>query len=264
MKLFRRIFLLGASIGCTGIACNKNSLELPPVSSPPAELRLQAKIDGIAAVEFIFQKTTVPGSDTVRMFIRNLDKLPLSGVRYVAELCNAATQNFDNCPLQVTDVIPALAAGGEQVRLAEWVNTGMVLDSQRINVGIVSAGGRVPHPLCGIYGNVSAGFQGADTITKYYGQIRGYVLADGTATFRLKSAFGKNVNAKGLFTGLQAFDGELLANGLQPIPFSLDSVTVGGTRKPIDTTGGTCIFRMKLQTVYDSQVNFIFSQTSKQ
>jgi hypothetical protein len=90
------------------------------------------------------------------------------------------------------------------------------------------------------------------------------VLADGSATFRLKTAFSKNLNAKGLFTGLQAFDGELLADGLQPIPFSLDSVTVGGTRKLIDVTNGKCIFRMKLHTAFDNQVNFILSQTSKQ
>ncbi|WP_423735597.1 hypothetical protein [Chitinophaga caseinilytica] len=264
MKLFRRIFLLGACIGCTGIACNKNSLELPPVSSPPVELRLRAKLDGIAAVEFVFQKTTVPGSDTVRMFIRNLDRMPLSGIRYVAELCNAATQNFDNCPLQVTDVIPALAAGGELVRLAEWVNTGMVLDSQRINVGIISAGGREPHPLSGIYGNVSAGFEDRDTVTKYFGQIRGYVLADGTATFRLKTAFSKNLNAKGLFTGLRAFDGELAVDGMDAIPFGLDSVLVASVRKPIDTSGGKCNFRLKLKSMFDSDVQFILSQTRKQ
>lgn len=264
MNRTRCVVLLLAVLWLAGYSCNKNSLELPPLSPPKSELRLQAKVNGIAILEFVFEKTTISGGDTVWLSVKNVSGKELKDIRYVTELCAATLQNFDNCSMQFSDTIKTLNANGDAVGEMKWINAGLVLDSHRINVGVLSIGGEASHPLNGIYGNVSASFEGEDTAVKYYGQVRGYVLADGAAVFRFKSAFTTNLNAIGLFSGMDAFDGKLITPDVKPITYRLDSIGTAGARKLIDTSDGKCTFRLKFDGQLDDEIHSILSITSKQ
>ncbi|MGV3768000.1 MAG: hypothetical protein ACO1NW_17835 [Chitinophagaceae bacterium] len=240
------------------VACNKNTDQLPPKQVKPQELVKPALINGVQEVDFLFYKTTVPGSDTVWLKIRNNTPNALTSLRYVVEVCKAVPQHFDNCDLQITADLPgSLAAGETSEKLFQWVNKGISLDSTLINTGVISYSGLPLHPMANVYHNIYAAFETAPGQTGYFGLVRGYVLADGTGLFRLKGKNNELLNAAGYFPQTLAYEGLLKKDTEVISPFSLDSVEVNGTKLLFDTANQRFHFRLGLTAPLNDTIHSI-------
>jgi hypothetical protein len=262
MKSTQRI--MRYALVCTlFMACNKNSLELPPVTVPANVLSVPAKLEGLAVLDFVFHQVKSSTGDSVWLTVKNTTQQDFSQLSVLAELCQATEQNYDNCNLQFDGLLPALAGGKESPVLATWINRDIQLDAKRINVGIISLANVSVNPVSGIYNNVYASFENADTIARYYGNIRGYIFADGNATFRMKTSSNTSYNATGLFTKMLAFNGVLFAGATVVSPFSLDSTGAAGSRKLLDTANHQLNFRMRLNTPLNDTIATILSNTQK-
>jgi hypothetical protein len=104
-------------------------------------------------------------------------------------------------------------------------------------------------------------FEATDPAENYYGNIRGYILADGTASFRLKGKADEYYNLEGNFTEMLSFNGRLMKDSQVLTPFALDSVGDPGSRKLIDTAHNALTFRLKLTTPINNTINSILSLT---
>jgi len=225
--------------------CNKNSNQLPPKEPPPQKLVISAKLNGLNTVDFIFEGNTAADSNSVVLYIKNNSTETINRLSYVVELCRAAEQTFDNCDLQLTDSIHnRILPGQTSDTLYKWSNKNIKLDSSLINVGIISADKISFNPLANAYENGYTVFEGDDSL---YGNVRGYILADGTATFRYKTIKSANYNAIGLFTpDKNAFSGMLSTSKETLSQFMLDSIDVSGTKRLIVETKDSLQFRLKL------------------
>lgn len=249
-------------LGISAISCNKNSTQLPPIKAPQKELSVSAKINGLATVDLIFRQTQTATADTVWLSVKNTATASISNLQFVVELCKATPQQYDNCDLQVTRTLPdTIAPGGTVNNVYMWANKGIKLDAGLINTGIIAYTGLPPHPLADVYNNVYAVFEATDSAGNYYGNIRGYILADGTATFRLKGKADEYYNLEGNFTKMLSFNGRLMKDSQVLTPFALDSVGDAGSRKLVDTTGDALKFRVKLTTPINNTINSILSLT---
>ena len=240
------------AILCVALACNKNSNQLPPPKAPPQKLSIASKLNGIAVIDFIFEKNTSADSGSVKLYIRNNTNYTLNRLQFVVELCKAAEKNYYNCDLQLVDSIKeSILPGKVSNMLYEWNNKNIQLEENRISTGIISYNGISPHPLANAYSNIYAHFEGD---TQLYGAVRGYILADGKSTFRYRTIKGENYNAEGLFTSdKNIFNGQLYKVSPPLSVFMLDSVTVSGIRKLIDESNGNLLFRLNLTPhLYDS------------
>ena len=236
------------------LSCEKNTVQLPDPVNTPAELVVPARINGLATVDFIFHQTKSSDHDTVWLSLRNISGRDISALQYVAELCNAVPQLYSNCNLQITGTLKdVLKAGETRERIYSWIDKKIMLDSSLINTGIVSYAG-MSQPVAGVCSSVYAIFETAEKKVGYYGSVRGYVLADGTATFRLKGKNEEEFNVSGHFTQTLSFDG-LLSKGSQLIsPFTLDS---------LDTGNEKLTYRLQLDTPLSDSIHSILVITQR-
>jgi hypothetical protein len=227
--------------------CNRNTDQLPARNAPPTELVISSKTEGLAQVDFIFHQTKNGSGDTVWLSIRNNTAAPIVNLKYIVELCKAVPQNYDNCDLQVQGLITdSIQSGKTSSTLFTWINRNIKLDTSLINTGVIAHNNLPPHPLANVYSNVYATFETANGVG-YYGTVRGYVLADGQARFRVKGKDNDQFNAIGLFTQAIDFTGILHKENTLLTPFKLDFITVNGGRQLIDTANKRFTFRLALQ-----------------
>ncbi|MBO9203382.1 MULTISPECIES: hypothetical protein [Niastella] len=242
-----RILLAVWAIVVLLFSCNRNSDQLPPKKAPPTELVISSKTNGLAQVDFIFHQTRIASGDTVWLSIRNNTNAPIVNLKYIVELCKAVPQNYDNCDLQVHGLITdSIQSGQTRPKVFTWINRNIRLDSSLINTGVIAHNSLPPHPLGNVYSNIYASFE-TDSEVGYYGTVRGYVLADGLARFRIKGKDNDQFNATGLFTQAFDFTGNLYKDNSLLTPFKLDSITVNGNRQLIDTANNKFNFRLALQ-----------------
>lgn len=258
-----RILLAALTTVVILLSCNRNTDQLPPKKAPPAELIIPAKTNGLAQVDFIFHQTKNTTGDTVWLSIRNNSTAAITNLKYLVELCKAAPQNYDNCDLQIQGTISdSIHSGKTKEKVFTWTNRNIKLDTTLINVGVIAYSGLLPHPLGNVYSNIYAAFE-TSTAIGYYGTVRGYVLADGTARFRLKGKNDDQFNAAGLFTQVVDYSGTLTKEGNILTPFALDSVTVGSNRMLIDTANNKFNFRLKLQTPIQDTIQSLMLFTQR-
>lgn len=249
------------------LSCNKNTNELPPITIKPAILSLPVWVNGLNIVDFIFEKTTTETGDTVWLSIKNNTAENIESMTYLVELCKALPQNYDNCDLELTAQIPnTLKAYSTLKHIISWTNKNILLDSALINGGIISYSGNSAVPLSNIYSSIYSEFE-TDTSANaslYYGVVRGYVLADGKAIFRIKGNDQTNYNAIGQFTQLKAFDGLLTKDNNNFIaPFNLDTFLINGKKILADTSSGKLAFRLHLHLPLNDTINSILVLTKK-
>lgn len=239
-------------------ACNKNTDQLAPKKSTPQKLVLSPAVNGIRQVEFVFEQFTTAKSDTVWMSVRNGGTTPLNNLKYVVELCKSLPQTFDGCDLQVQGVLSGpLAPGATSDRLVTWINKKIKLDSTLINTGVISFDGLPGSPLANVYHSVYSVFEADPSSDSYYGAVRGYILADGLALFRLKGKEGEQYEAKGHFIAQKTFDGRLYKDDDFLTPFELDSLEVNGNRLLYDNTNNQLNFRIKFKTPVNSVTSIL-------
>lgn len=237
-KLYTVILLL---IFCN---CNKNTDELPPPIAPPGMLVIPATLNGLSVVDFIFYQTKTPTHDTVWLSIRNRSGRAISKMKYLAELCNAVPQNYTNCNLQLIDTLRNILPVDSTIeKVYTWVDQHIHLDNTLINTGIISCTGIPAHPIAGAYQSTYVVFETANHQPGYYGNVRGYILADGTSTFRLIGDNGNTWNVNGLFTRMLAFGGLLNYQPSRSVPFHLDPVD---NNTLTDTSNGQLKLRLGL------------------
>lgn len=164
-------------------ACNKNSDQLPPVKTKPTTFTKKCFIDD-REIDLIFVQKKTASTDTVAVYFHNRTSDSFANLNAVAEICNVLPQNYDNCHSQYINgpaLLKGFDTGGYRV-LATGQN--LTMDSMHINAGIVSYTGAT-NSVAGKYRNNGAYFI-KDTATAYPAVVKGYILEDGTATFRIK------------------------------------------------------------------------------
>jgi hypothetical protein len=257
------ILLICLAVSTILPSCNRNTDQLPPKKAPPVQLTMAATVNGLTPVDFIFSQTKTATSDTVWLSIRNNSSVAITSLTYVVELCNVLPQNYDNCNMQVQGQLTVpLAAGAILSKVYTWTNKGIKLDSNLINTGVISYSGLTAHPFANIYNNTYTIFESSAHAIGYYGSVRGYILADGTARFRIKGKGTDQFNATGLFTPLtppqaNSFDG-LLKNGDNILaPFKLDTIEVGGNKLLLDNVDRNFHFRLQLKSPIQDTIQSI-------
>lgn len=203
--------------------CNKNSDQIPRSYD---KIVVAAKLNGINDIDFIFEQTKNSIGDTVWLSIRNNSPSDIMSMKLVVEACNAIPQSYDNCDLQaILQIQNTLKASSTLAHVFSWADKEIKLDSELINVGILSYSGAVNlNGLNGVYNDVNIDFEtNIGTPLTHSGSGRGYILADGTTTFRIKKSEVNRVveynvsgkfNNTGPFNNGQLFKGDSLITSL--------------------------------------------------
>lgn len=243
-------------------ACNKNSNQLPRKNPPPEKLVITAKLNGLSTIDFVFEQHVTKDSNWVNLYIRNTTTDTLNRLHYLIELCKAAEKTYDTCDLQLIDSIRQNIPPGEISQIQyQWTNKNIKLDANLITAGIIYSDRTTLHPLANAYDNIYGTFEGDAPV---YAVVRGYILADGNATFRYKTIKGENYNAQGLFTAdKNVFNGTLTNPKEHVAQFMLDSITVSSTKKLIDESNGTLQFRLKLNPHLTDSTRSILTLVNK-
>lgn len=228
MKLYNRYWYLGL-IAAVFLSCNKNTNQLPPIKAPAGIYERTAKLDGVAILDVFFEQTKTSNSDTVWMWVKNLTPGMLLNTKILVEICDSL-ENYDMCGLQQPITIDSLPGNDTAGYRLLYINKNINFNTAVINVGILQYEG-TSHILGNIYSSIYAGFN-TDTNTSF-GNVRGYVLADGNSVFRFKWQDAVMYNAKGIFTLDMSYRGQLLHEGNVLAPLVLDSIAITDSTKAL-------------------------------
>ena len=247
-------------------ACNRNSNELPPATDRPAQYTQDVQLDGrtVLRVLVLQSRYATAGTDTVYVLAQRvgggLSGLP-EKIVILMEGCRSAEGSYSTCPVLDTAHVTLAAAGADT--LFKLSNSGLLPSPATFRFGVLRGDGG--HPLAAVYAAPES-YAGAlqDSVHRYTARVRGYVLSDGEAVFRLKAdTVEYNITGRFLPQSL-AFEGLLSEGGVVQSPVGYDSVQMGGgVRLPADTGGGVLRDSLRLGRVLPDGVNRFYLYLKK-
>lgn len=211
------------------LACNKNTNQLPPVAIPETTT-VACFINGLETVDVILQQSKKTQNGGLEVWLKNVSSNNLSNIKVIVEVCKNRKESYDSCGLQYIVTASSLKAndtGGYQLI---FQNNTISLKNDLITVGILYYDS-VKHPLSGYYTNNIARFEkSSDTQNA---DIRGYILAEGSAVFRLKKYNNDTAyTIKGIFKdSALVYDAHYYKAGIETSPLILDSLKINNVNK---------------------------------
>lgn len=257
---------------CTVLACNRNSNQLPVVKVPSKKMTVDGISNGQKMVEFTFKQDFAAAEDTIWLSVTNTTEQNLQDFRFFVEMCSSLPKNYDNCYDQKQDILASLPAHATHEKVIYWIKKDFI-DSSLINTGILSYKNSL-NDLGSLYSSVYAAFSDTThtvkndsvTITSVstkFGQVNGFILADGSATFRIKKADGDFYNLEGLFLKEFGFNGSATHNEQSSIEFVPDSIQKDSTQLLYDATSGFLRFKVRLKQTESEPIKTILVHTKR-
>jgi hypothetical protein len=188
------------------IACNKNSLQLPP---PKDNIILKEKtcsFDSTHVALLQFKQNSTDKEGKVDLVVNNLTGSAITDFTLYVEMCDSIP-SIQTCNNQVVIVVPQLDADKATTKSLPF--KGIDLNTININAGIVSTS-KKRSILSNVYeGNYVKYTNTANTFNAV-GLVKGVVYADGNALFRLSLGAAANYNITGNFIDTALFNGGIL------------------------------------------------------
>lgn len=165
------------------ISCNKNSLQLP-VPDKPRTFTKYCKLDGVEKVAIVFRQDNNDLDGNTSLEIKNLTGSPISDLKLCISTCEELPANYDNCTKQVLLFIDTLFSNKSYTKQLTYLLPSLTIHENATDAGIISYKG-AEHIYSNIYSSIYAEYF-INKVRVKHGLVNGYVLADGTALFRLK------------------------------------------------------------------------------
>jgi len=222
-------------------ACNKNSLELPPLQIPESFSRI-LQIDGVNKIRVTFKGDPYNGNGETKMILKNLTGSEMVDLKILLEHYKGEHSAYDSLIGKAVVTIEVLRADEEFTLDPPFPVLGA--DDDNLFAGILSYEGKT-HILSGSYSKRTSEFKDQQQQLDSSLCINGYVLADGTSVLRLQTESDNHYSIEGTFTDTTAFNGTLINNNGFPITeLILLPMLVGG---PVILTGDTLTLNLQLE-----------------
>jgi hypothetical protein len=190
------------------VACNRNSLELPPPKDDILVKEIICLLDSVQTVRMKFSQDKYDKEGKVDLELSNLTGLDLNLLKIYVEICDDEP-SFYNCKNQYTTVITQLSPDKplaihlpfRTIQLAEaFINTGILSTDKRSTV------------LSAVYTDGIAALFEPSSSPPIIGLARGVVYADGRTIFRLGNIGNNNTfNITGVFLDTTTFNANFFA-----------------------------------------------------
>ncbi|MES2701727.1 MAG: hypothetical protein V4649_03765 [Bacteroidota bacterium] len=189
-------------------SCNRNSIQLAPITTSPLISRVYGSLDSRQCVEITLQQVYSGKNDTIAMSVKNVSGSAMNNLRVVIEFCRATQKTYDNCNMVVDTTIASLSDNEATAFRTIFANRNIKLSDSLISVYVLSSGNR-QSPLQGSYADSLVVFS-HDTVVTSYCYLSGYIQADGLTNIRMKVADDSYYNiTNGRFFSDSSFFGKL-------------------------------------------------------
>ena len=197
-KLALIFFLLSA------MACNKNTLELPPPKDNIITKVVTCSLNytNMALIKFIQDRYDKDGK--VAINISNLTGKAITDLKIYIEICDSIPSYY-NCNNQTVFFVPELGAKNDTTYILPFRN--IKLDTTYVNAGIISTS-TIKGILSGVYNGDNIKFVTITNIDTIPGFVKGVVFGDGISLFRIGGLGNNNsaYNLTGNFVDSTAFN----------------------------------------------------------
>jgi hypothetical protein len=194
------------------VACNKNTLELPPPKDNIIMKEKTCSFDITRVALIKFKQDSLDKEGKVSIEIKNLTGVDINDLTFFIEMCTSAP-SINTCNNQVSFIIPELDA--EKAVIKELPFKNIQLSTVFINAGIVQTASKKTL-LSNVYDGSYVEFRDTTTNFSKIGIVKGVVFADGTSVFRLGIDSTVAYNIEGKFIDTTRFEPGLFFNRTAP------------------------------------------------